>query len=127
MDGIAGQQHIACLFQMNEQRLVTSGVAGRQATSWSVVQEHNRNDRRNRNAEKPKQNRHGVSLFFIVLLALMAGVRNGFLPQVLDRKSGAQLRTQSSARHLQAIGEFMQVAGSLSNNGHLECRAEVGK
>jgi hypothetical protein len=61
-------------------------------------------------------------------LALMAGVRNGFLPEVFDRKSGAQLRTrQSSARHLQAIGEVMQVAGSLFNNGHLECRAEVGK
>src|SRR6266478_8099950 len=39
MDGIAGQQHIACLVQMNEQRLMASGVAGRRQDRQTAVTE----------------------------------------------------------------------------------------
>jgi hypothetical protein len=33
--------------------------------SCSVVQEHDENDKRNRNSDEPKQNRHGVSPFVL--------------------------------------------------------------
>src|SRR5260221_1212601 len=39
MDGIAGQQHIACLVQMNEQRLVSSGAAGCRQDRQTAVAE----------------------------------------------------------------------------------------
>jgi hypothetical protein len=39
MDGIPGQQHIACLVQMNEQRLVASGVAGCRQDRQTAVAE----------------------------------------------------------------------------------------
>src|ERR1700733_781486 len=41
--------------------------------SRSMVQQHDENDQRNRNSDKPKQNRHGVSPFVFKWLAVNCG------------------------------------------------------